>query len=282
MIYFLHGNGFPAGCYRQFLDVLKLASSVFEEPLLTSPIDCPPKQRWFTMRDQAIARIELLINENSEQIAKGEKLHLVGHSMGGYLQMMAAQKIIEKTPGFQKTLGSIVLIDSPVPLGWRGLLLKTLQATSLSTKGGPAPIAAKRRYQWSTIEQATRFFATKPFTHGWHNSVLKDFTAHALTKMKDGSFELTVPRQVESDIYAYTTAAAAVEALYYLKRKNISPFFIAGSNSIEVGLAGRQKMYDLFRNQLEIIEGSHLIPFEKPTQCANAALKFLKLKSFKV
>jgi pimeloyl-ACP methyl ester carboxylesterase len=281
MIYFLHGNGFPAGCYRQFLDVLKLTTTVFEEPLLTSPLDCPPKQRWFTMRDQAIARIERLITENSEQIANGKKLHLVGHSMGGYLQMMAAQKLIEKTPSFQNMLGSIVLIDSPVPIGWRGLLLKTLQATSLSTKGGPAPIAAKRRYQWSTIEEATRFFATKPFTQGWHNGVLKDFTANALTKTKDGGFQLTVPRQVESDIYAYTTAADAVQALHYLKRKNISPFFIAGSNSIEVGLAGRQKMYNLFRNQLEIIEGSHLIPFEKPQQCANAVLKFLKLKSFK-
>jgi pimeloyl-ACP methyl ester carboxylesterase len=281
MIYFLHGNGFPAGCYRQFLDSLKTATTVFAEPLLTSPINCPPQQRWFTMRDQAIARIELLINENSERQAKGEKLHLVGHSMGGYLQMMAAQKIIEKTPNFQSILGSIVLIDSPVPLGWRGLLLKTLQATSLSTKGGPAPIAAKRRYQWSTIEEATRFFAAKPFTQGWPSGVLKDFTTHALTKIEHGCLELTVPRQVESDIYAYTTAAEAVKALYYLRKNNISPCFIAGSNSIEVGLAGRQKIYRLFRNQLAVIEGSHLIPFEKPTECADAVLKFLKLKSFK-
>lgn len=281
MIYFLHGNGFPAGCYTQFLDCLRNATSVFEEPLLTSPINCPPQQRWFTMRDQAIARIELLINENSERLAKGEKLHLVGHSMGGYLQMMAAKKTIEQTFDFQNALGAIVLIDSPVPLGWRGLLLKTLQATSLSTKGGPAPIAAKRRYQWSTIEEATRFFAAKPFTQGWHSGVLKDFTSHALTKINDGSFELTVPRQVESDIYAYTTAAEAVQALYYLREKNISPFFIAGSNSIEVGLAGRQKTYNLFRGQLEVIEGSHLIPFEEPKRCANAVLNFLKLKSFK-
>jgi pimeloyl-ACP methyl ester carboxylesterase len=281
MIYFLHGNGFPSGCYQQFLTALATTTKTFAEPLLTSPPNCHPTKRWFVMRDQAMARIEALLNEHSEELKKGEKLHLVGHSMGGYLQMMAAQKLLERNSDFRSIIGSIVLIDSPVPLGWRGLLLKTLQATTLSTKGGPAPIAAKRRYQWSTIEEATRFFATKPFTQGWRSGVLKDFTTHALTRIEDGSFELTVPRQVESDIYAYTTATEAIQALNYLKRKSISPFFIAGSNSIEVGLAGRQKMYRLFRNQLAVIEGSHLIPFEKPTECADEVLKFLKLKSFK-
>jgi pimeloyl-ACP methyl ester carboxylesterase len=228
------------------------------------------------MRDQAIAKIEILINENSEQIARGEKLHLVGHSMGGYLQMMAAQALIEKNPDLQKVIGAIVLIDSPVPLGWRGLLLKALQATSLSSKFGPAPIAAKRRYQWENIKEATRFFATKPFTHRWYSGVLKDFTAHALTETKDGHYELTVPGQVESDIYAHTSAREAVAALYALKAKGISPYFIAGSESIEIGLAGRKKIYRLFQTQLSILEGTHLIPFEQPKQCAQEVLKFLK------
>jgi pimeloyl-ACP methyl ester carboxylesterase len=281
MIYFLHGNGFPGGCYRQFIDALKANTTVFVEPLLTSPINCPANQRWFTMRDQAIVRIEELINENSAQIATGEKLHLVGHSMGGYLQMMAAQKLIEKNADFQNMIGSIVLIDSPVPIGWRGLLLKTLQATSISSKVGPAPIAARRKFQWKSIDEAISFFATKPFTQGWHSGVLKDFTAHALTKVDDGSYELTIARNVESEIYAFTTATEAVEALYYLRKNGTSPFFIAGSDSIEVGLAGRKKIHGLFRGQLEVIDAGHLIPFEQPKQCAQAVLKFLKLKKTK-
>jgi pimeloyl-ACP methyl ester carboxylesterase len=276
MIYFLHGNGFPGGCYRQFVDALKTTTTVFVEPLLTSPVDCPANQRWPTMRDQAIASIEILINESSEQLAKGEKLHLVGHSMGGYLQMMAAQALIEKNPDLQKIIGAIVLIDSPVPLGWRGALLKALQATSLSGKFGPAPIAAKRRFQWGSIKEAISFFATKPFTHRWYSGVLKDFTAHALFKTADGNYELTVPRQVESDIYAQTSAADAVAALYALRAKGISPYFIAGSESVEVGLAGRKKIYRLFQPQLTILDGTHLIPFEQPKQCAQAVQDFLK------
>jgi pimeloyl-ACP methyl ester carboxylesterase len=279
MIYFLHGNGFPSGCYRQFIQPLSVTTTVFAEPLLTSPIECPPKLRWLTMRDQAVARIETLITEQAGHIGKageGEKIHLVGHSMGGYLQMMAAQALIEKNPNLQKFIGAIVLIDSPVPLGWRGFLLKALQATSLSNKFGPAPIAAKRRFRWESIHEAIRFFATKPFTHRWYSGVLKDFTAHALSKTADGQFELTVPRQVESDIYAHTSAAQAVAALYALKNKGLSPYFIAGSESIEVGLAGRKKIYRLFQTRLTIIDGGHLIPFEQPKQCAQAVLDFLK------
>jgi pimeloyl-ACP methyl ester carboxylesterase len=276
MIYFLHGNGFPSGCYRQFLDALAAKTTTFAEPLLTSPIDCDATKRWFVMRDQAMVRIETLIEEYSEHIKNGEKLHLVGHSMGGYLQMMAAQALIEKNPELQKVIGAIVLIDSPVPLGWRGLLLRVLQATSLSSKFGPAPIAAKRRYQWESIKEAISFFATKTFTQRWYSGVLKDFTAHALSKTADGKYELTVPRQVESEIYAQTTATQAVAALYALRSKGISPYFIAGSESIEVGLAGRKKIYRLFQTQLSILEGTHLIPFEQPKQCAQEVLTFLK------
>jgi pimeloyl-ACP methyl ester carboxylesterase len=276
MIYFLHGNGFPSGCYRQFLAPLANATKVFTEPLLTSPIDCPPTQRWFTMRDQAIARIEYLTQEHSAQIMQGEKLNLVGHSMGGYLQMMAAQALIERNSKFKQIIGSVVLIDSPVPLGWRGLLLRAIQSTALANKVGPAPIAAKRRYQWQSINEAISFFATKPFTQRWSSGVLKDFTTHALTKTADGSYELTVPRQVESDIYAYTSASEAAAALHYLRSKGIAPNFVAGSESREINLAGRRKIYRLFQNKLTIIEGGHLIPFEQPKQCAEAVLAFLK------
>jgi pimeloyl-ACP methyl ester carboxylesterase len=276
MIYFLHGNGFPSGCYRQFLNALATKTTIVAEPLLTSPLDCPATERWFIMRDQAIATIEALIEEHSERIASGEKLHLVGHSMGGYLQMMAAQALIEKNPDLEKAFGAIVLIDSPVPLGWRGWLLKVLQATSLSSKFGPAPIAAKRRFQWQSIHEAISFFASKPFTNRWSSGVLKDFTAHALTKTAEGNYELTVPRQVESEVYAQTTAAHAVASLYALREKGISPYFIAGSDSIEIGLAGRKKIYRLFQGQLTILEGSHLIPFEQPKQCAQAVLAFIK------
>jgi pimeloyl-ACP methyl ester carboxylesterase len=279
MIYFLHGNGFPAACYQQFLDSLKNQHLVFAEPLLTSALQCEPSQRWFVMRDQAVARInELLLKQaqsNTENQAT-RKLHLVGHSMGGYLQLMAAQLLLEQQPNAKHLLGNIVLIDSPFPLGLRGLLLKTLQATSLTYKFGPAPVAANRRDQWQSIDDASEFFREKSFTRGWGQASLNTFTNGVLKQIPEGGYKLAVDRQIESDIYAHVPAASAVEALYYVRSKGLSPYFIAGSNSAETGLAGRKKMYRLFKNQISVIEGGHLIPFEQPELCARAVMNFIK------
>jgi pimeloyl-ACP methyl ester carboxylesterase len=272
MIYFLHGNGFPAACYRQFLTALKNYHEVFAEPMLTSALQCEPNKRWFVMRDQAVERIKTLINFTEAN----SKLHLVGHSMGGYLQMMAAQTLMEQEPQVKKRIGTVVLIESPMPLGLRGLLLKTLQATSLTKKLGPAPIAAKRRFQWRTLEEASAFFTTKSFTRGWDKEKIHDFTEGLLAKAHDGSYELAVVRQIESDIYANVPADRAIKALYSLRSEGISPYFIAGSHSIETGLAGRQKMYDLFKHQVAVLNGGHLITFEQPELCAQTVMNFIK------
>jgi pimeloyl-ACP methyl ester carboxylesterase len=274
MIYFLHGNGFPSGCYQQFLEHLGYFDTVFAEPVLTSPVECQPKKRWAAMRDQASSRIESLLIKHAKTDAQ---LTLVGHSMGGYLQMMAAKQIIQKNAANADRIKDIVLIDSPFPQGYRQALLAFIQTTGLTHKFGPAPIAAKRRTQWATLDEAKTFFASKKFTQNWAPGVIDDFVNHALTKIKDRHFTLTIPRETERDIYAFITAKQAREALVYLRQRKISPAFVAGNKSLEVSLGGRASNYRLFADRLIEIESGHLIPMEQPIKCARAVAQLLNI-----
>jgi pimeloyl-ACP methyl ester carboxylesterase len=274
MIYFLHGNGFPGGCYQQFLANLRYFETVFAEPVLTSPIQCHPQQRWPTMRDQAMARIESLLMKCADTKTQ---LTLVGHSMGGYLQIMAAKRLIEADVAHVHLIKDIVLIDSPFPLGHRQALLSFLQKSGIGDKFGPAPIAARRRNRWADLDEAKAFFRSKKFTQKWAPGVIDDFLDHALTQAKELHFELTIPRETERDIYANITAKEARQALIYLHQRKITPAFIAGTQSLEVSLGGRSANYKLFSERLIEIESGHLIPMEQPTACARAVAQLLKL-----
>ena len=68
-------------------------------------------------------------------------VHLVGHSMGGYVSLLAACK----KPGLAQ---SVTLVDSPVVGGWRAHALHMAKVTGLAPRVSPGHISAKRRERW--------------------------------------------------------------------------------------------------------------------------------------
>jgi pimeloyl-ACP methyl ester carboxylesterase len=66
-----------------------------------------PGRGWRRMLNQVVAQIESMAQP---------RVVLVGHSMGGYLAAMAALRL-------PRRVDQVVLIDSPVVMGWRGALV---------------------------------------------------------------------------------------------------------------------------------------------------------------
>jgi pimeloyl-ACP methyl ester carboxylesterase len=267
-ITFLHANGYPSGVYRQFFEALGAHATLDAPEVLESAPDCPARKRWPLMLEQVSHRLRKAPSVTTARATQRLPHVLVGHSMGGYIALQAAARHPEH-------ITHVVLIDSPIPTGWRAQFLSFSQATGLAYKAGPAPIAARRRDTWPSRSAARAFFAEKAFVKRWASGVLDDFIEHAIVDTSDG-VSLRVPRDVERDIYAHLTHRAARMALGRLQRRGIAVSFIAGEHSEETRMAGEAANARLFAPRFQRLPHGHLIPFEAPQRCADAVLRALK------
>lgn len=274
---FLHANGYPAAVYRRFLATLADHIEVLPIAILETPADTPAKLRWRRLREQVL---EALGGADAGTA-------LVGHSMGGYLALMAAAtRLPVRHP--------VVLIDSPLPAFGKGAILSLAQRTGLVYRFGPAPVAARRRHTWPDLDEARHFFAGKSFVQRWAPGVLDDFVAHALDTRTgltgaghgggncgggdrgSAGVTLRIPREEERDIYAHLPHRDAVRALLRLRAAGVPVGFVAGSHSIEMKMAGWRANRRLFGKRLVTLEAGHLVPLEAPEACAEAVLGLLR------
>ena len=267
-ITFLHANGYPSGVYRQFFAALRNHATVHAPAILETEPASAAHQRWPMMLDQALDALQSLPPGTSKKKGATPRHVLVGHSMGGYIALQAAARHMD-------AIRDVVLIDSPIPTGWRANVLTFAQLSGLAYKSGPAPVAARRRDIWLSREAAREFFASKAFVQTWADGVLDDFIEHAIIDSADG-VTLKVPRDTERDIYAHIVHRSALKALRRLKRGGVNVSFIAGERSEETRLAGFEDNERLFAPRFKRLPTGHLIPMEAPQACADAVLAALK------
>lgn len=255
---FAHANGYPPGVYTRFLSALagRLPQHRIQAPPLETPPDLRASRRWPWMLDQLVQTVA----------ASGAEI-LVGHSMGGYLCLQAAVA--------RPAVCAVILIDSPIPTGWRSAVLSLAQLTGLAYRAGPAPIAARRRDRWPSRSAAGEHFASKAFVQRWAHGVLDDFLDHALVHDHDAGLRLRIPRHVERDIYAHIVHRAARRALTALRRRGVPVHFIAGEHSEEIRLAGQAENRRLFSPHWHSLPTGHLIPLEAPGACAERIAEIL-------
>lgn len=264
-ITFLHANGYPSGVYRQFFDALGKHATVHAPAVLETAPDAAACERWPMMLDQALDALTTPTPRPKQPL----RHVLVGHSMGGYVALQAAAR-------HMASIRDVVLIDSPIPTGWRANVLTFAQLTGLAYKSGPAPIAARRRNAWPSRDAAREFFAGKAFVQRWAEGVLDDFIEHAIVESVDG-VTLKVPRDTERDIYAHIAHRAARKALRQLQRSGVNVSFIAGERSEETRLAGFDANARLFAPRFARLTTGHLVPMEAPQACADAVFGALGL-----
>jgi pimeloyl-ACP methyl ester carboxylesterase len=262
VLVFSHANGFPAGTYRQLFEAWQDAGwQVKAVPQFGHDPRFPVTSNWPHLRDQ-------LIDFITHEAPQGA--YLVGHSLGGLLSLLAACRRPDLVHG-------LVMLDSPVFTGWRAHTVQVLKRSRLVQRLGPGKISARRRHAWPSVEAALAHFGAKSKFARWAPGVLADYLACGLqpgTGAQAGQQVLAFDRRIETRIY--DTLPHHLGALLRRHPPRCPVGFIAGTRSREIRQGGIEGARRLAGERLLWIEGSHLVPMERPQETAQAVLGLLQ------
>lgn len=262
-IIFSHANSFGASTYRYLFKQLE------NRGFKVSAVDkfghdsaYPVSNNWPKMVDQ------LADFAKEKMAATQEPAFLVGHSLGGFLSIMAAAKHPEIAKG-------VLLIDSPILGGWKANTLNVIKRSQLVGSVSPGAVSQKRRYQWPNKEAALEYFKTKKAFAKWHPQVLQDYIDYGLTE-HNGKQVLAFDRDIETQIY--NTLPDNLDRLLKRHPLRCKVAFLGGTRSEEmrrVGMALTERIiHDGHKaglpGRITMIDGSHLFPMEKPLATAAA------------
>ena len=254
---FSHANGFPAGTYRQLFSSWRAAGwQVLAVDKFGHDPRYPVTSNWPRLRDQLIDFID-------DQAPQGA--HLVGHSLGGLLSLLAAAKRPDLARG-------VVMLDSPVITGWRAHTVQVLKRSRLMQRLGPGKVSITRRHEWPSRQAALAHYAAKSIFARWAPGVLADYVA-AGTLRQGGKTVLAFDRAVETRIY--NTLPHQLGTVLRRHPLQCPVAFIAGTRSAEVRQVGLEAARRLAGERFAWIAGTHLYPMEKPGETAAAVLALL-------
>jgi pimeloyl-ACP methyl ester carboxylesterase len=257
-IVFSHANGFPAGTYRRLFEAWRSAGWAVHaiEKFGHSPA-FPVTSNWVRLHDELIHFIE--------RSGTGPAW-LVGHSLGGYLSVLAAARRPDLARG-------VLMLDSPIIGGWKARAVQVAKATGLHKRFSPGSVSQRRRQHWPHAEAAFEHFAAKPAFARFDPEVLRDYIAAGM-EAKGAQHALSFRRDIETAIY--NTLPHHIARL--LRRHPLAcPLaFIGGTQSPEVRQAGMRSTEQLTGARVSWIEGSHLFPMERPLETAAAVLDCLQ------
>jgi pimeloyl-ACP methyl ester carboxylesterase len=251
-IQFSHANGFPAGSYNCFLKHLDKHTVNFIPALGLDKFKV--KNNWKPLVDELIINIEA--SENKPVVA-------VGHSLGGVVSYMAAQQRPD-------LFSHIILLDPPFfrPLK-RWVIEALIFMNKLDKYPHPANKSKFRRTQFSSRDEAYSYFKNKALFKHASPECLTDYITHGLTEHKQG-YVLKIPREIEVRIFL-------TMPLILPTRKLKIPAHFLYSNQFEAmepkdlkWVKRRMPFFEFIE-----IEGSHLFPFEKPSELANLIDKII-------
>ena len=253
MIVFSHANSYSASTYRQLFKGWRAAGhEVAAVEHFGHDTQFPVDRRWRGMTQQLTALIDSL---------SPPRVWLVGHSMGGYLSLLAAGQRPERVRG-------IVLLDSPIVYGWKSGLLSVVKAVGQMPRVSPAAVAIKRRDRWPTLGDVHSHFAAKPMFARWDPEVLKDYIHHGTeadpADSSGAGRRLKFRPAIEAEIYA--TVPHRLVSYLRLHPPGGPVAFIAGTRSREVRQVGLAATQRVTQGRVSWIEGSHLFPFERPAE----------------
>ena len=255
MIVFSHANSFPASTYKVLFHSLrgrgftvKAVDKFGHDPRY------PVTNNWPHLVQQLCAFTQ------AEAEKAGQPVWLVGHSLGGYLSLMAAMRLPHLAKG-------LVLIDSPVLGGWKSNALGLIKRTSLVGSFSPGAVSKRRRNSWASVDEAFDHFLHKKAFANWEPHVLQDYVNYGTDEV-DGKRLLAFDRDVETAIYNGLPHNLERQ----LKRQPLQcpAHYIGGTGSEEMRRVGMALTTRIVKGNITMLEGSHLFPMEKPIETAAA------------
>lgn len=209
----------------------------------------PPTEGWPHLVEQWIESIE-------------EPVFGVGHSLGGYLNYLAAVRRPELFHG-------IVLLDAPIIGPFRGGMLGATKRLGIVDRVTPAGATRDRRSTWSSREEARAHFSGRKLFQHFAPECLDDYVRHGLIE-EAGRLRLKIDPLIEYQIYR----TIPHDMMRHLKSLRVPAAFIGGADSDvvrRVRLAGMRRKFSFHK-----VPGGHLFPFEHPREAARAIVQVIE------
>jgi len=263
-IVFSHANGFPAGTYRILFEAWRAAGyEVHALQKFGHDPRFPVSSNWPHLRDELIHFID-------EQV--GAPAVLVGHSLGGFVSVLAAARRPDLAQG-------LVLLDSPILSGWKARALQFAKATGVGERLSPGHVSKRRRQHWPSPQAAYEHFASKAAFARWAPGVLHDYIEsgtepHESREGAERVHRLAFRREVETAIY--NSLPHHIMRVLRAHPLQCPMAFIQGSQSLEVRRVGLAATGRLAHGRISTIEGSHLFPLERPLETAAEVQRWIE------
>lgn len=255
LLIFSHANSFPASTYKVLFKSLRARGFTVKsvEKFGHDP-KYPVSNNWPNVVQQLVDFAQPLVDK------AGEPAWFVGHSLGGFLSLMAAAR-------HPKLARGVVLIDSPLLGGWRSTALGVMKTTQLVGSISPGAISRKRRDNWPSVEDAFAHFRHKKAFAHWDEQVLWDYVTHG-TLEQGGKRVLAFDRDIETAFY--NTLPDNLDRLLARHPLKCPAAFIGGRGSLEMKQVGMDMTDQVTKGRTMMLDGSHLFPMENPLATAAA------------
>ncbi|CAM3850315.1 alpha/beta hydrolase [Paracidovorax anthurii] len=253
---FSHANSFPAGTYRVLFEHLR------ERGFGVDAVERFGHDPRYPVTSNWPGLVQQLADFARGQAERaGGPVFLVGHSLGGFLSVMAAARHPDIARG-------VVMIDSPLIGGWRAGALGMAKHAQLVGAVSPGKISRARRNRWDNTEEALEHFRRKKAFSRWDDAVLRDYVDHGLRPHADGGVALHFDRDVETAIY--NTLPHNLGRLLSAHPLRCPAAFIGGLASEELRQVGLDLTRRITQGRIAMLDGSHLFPMERPRATAAA------------
>jgi pimeloyl-ACP methyl ester carboxylesterase len=261
-IVFSHANGFPGGTYRSLFALWREAGfEVHAIDRFGHDPRFPVTSNWPHLRDELIHFIDHDV---------GQPAFFVGHSLGGYISVLAAARRPDLAQG-------VVLLDSPILSGWKARALQVAKAAGIGERLSPGHVSKRRRQHWPSAEAAFAHFAAKPAFARWAPGVLRDYIASG-TEPHDAQGtpqqRLRFDRMVETAIY--NSLPHHIARVLRAHPLQCPVAFVKGSESTEVRRVGLAATSRLTHGRISTLDGTHLYPMERPRETATEVVRWIE------
>jgi pimeloyl-ACP methyl ester carboxylesterase len=254
-IVFSHANSFPASTYKVLFKSLRARGYTVKA------IDKYGHDPRFPVTDNWPLVVKQLVEYATQVVDKtGTPVWLVGHSLGGFLSLMAAARHPELAQG-------VLLIDSPILGGWRSKALGLAKTTQLVGSISPGAVSRQRRNSWPSADAAYAHFQHKKAFAKWDPQVLQDYV-DAFDEDAEGKRVLAFDRAIETAFY--NTLPDNLDRLLARHPVKCPVAFIGGDQSEEMKQVGMAMTEKVAKGRIMMLSGSHLFPMEKPLATAAA------------
>lgn len=245
-LHIAHANGIQGAVYQPLAKLIN--ANVFSIQQFGHNSAFPVKAEWDALVEEFI---QYLI-ENSG----GEKVFLVGHSLGALLSFKVAHARPDLVSG-------LLMLDPPLLYGWTVWPARLARMLGKIDDFTPARLSKRRKRHWYSLEEAHAYFLKKSFYTQFDKQCFDLWLKHGIKKVSDG-YALSYEVDTEVEIFRTTPLY-----LSQLKGRLRVPAWLVYADDSDVC---RRRCVEPFASKyglrVSTTQGGHMFPLVRLEQTA--------------